>query len=215
MKIIAIAAQKGGAGKTTIAVHLATAATLAGYDAAVIDLDPQGSAASWGDDRGDDPPEVISGQANRLDKLLADAKGVGFDLIIIDTGPAADAAARRSAELADLVLIPCRPAAFDLKGIRTTIDLVETTRTQAFVVMNAAPPRSRVVDEARDVVRQLGAQIAPVTICQRAAFAHAVIGGRTAQEFEADGKAAEEIEALWQWTRGVLKIPPKQAAKAA
>ena len=55
--------------------------------------------------------------------------------MVIDTGPAADAAARRSAELADLVLIPCRPSAFDLKAIRTTLDLVEATRTPAFVVL--------------------------------------------------------------------------------
>ncbi len=76
MKTIAVAAQKGGGGKTSIAVHLATAATLAGYDAAIIDLDPQQSAASWGDDRGDNPTEVISGQAKRLEKLLTEAEAV-------------------------------------------------------------------------------------------------------------------------------------------
>ncbi len=88
--------------------------------------------------------------------LLESAAREGFDLMVIDTGPAADAAARRSAELADLVLIPCRPSAFDLKAIRTTLDLVEATRTPAFVVLNAAPVRSRAVDEARDVVIGLG-----------------------------------------------------------
>ncbi len=211
MKVIAVAAQKGGAGKTTLSVHLATAATLAGYDAAVVDLDPQGSAASWGDDRGEEPPEVISGQASRLDKILAAAKGQGFHLIVIDTGPAADAAARRAAEMADVVLIPCRPASFDLRAIKTTVDLVQTTRTPAFVVLNAAPPRSRAVDEAREVIAGLGAQVAPVTICQRAAFTHAVIGGRTAVEFEPDGKAAEEISALWEWARSTLKLAHKQA----
>jgi chromosome partitioning protein len=61
MKTVAIASQKGGTGKTTTAVHLATAATLRGFDAVVIDLDPQGPAATWGDDRGDNAPEVISG----------------------------------------------------------------------------------------------------------------------------------------------------------
>jgi chromosome partitioning protein len=67
MKTVAIASQKGGTGKTTTAVHLATAATIAGYHAVVIDLDPQGSAATWGDDRGEAAPEVVSGQASRLD----------------------------------------------------------------------------------------------------------------------------------------------------
>lgn len=93
MKTVAITSQKGGTGKTTTAVHLATAATLAGYDAVVIDLDPQGSAATWGDDRGEAAPEVISGQASRLNVLLKSAAKEGFDLVVIDTGPAADAAA--------------------------------------------------------------------------------------------------------------------------
>jgi len=209
VKTVAVAAQKGGGGKTTIAVHLATAATLAGYNAAIIDLDPQGSATSWGEDRGDSPPEVISGRAGRLEKLLEDAKAVGFDLIVIDTGPAAAAAARRSAELADLVLIPCRPATFDLKSIRSTGDLVETTRTPAWVVLNGAPHRSRTVDEAIAVVRGLKANVAPVIVCHRAAFSHAIIGGQTAQEFEPGGKAADEIAALWDWVRSLLKMPPK------
>jgi chromosome partitioning protein len=215
MKTIAVCAQKGGTGKTTIAVHLATAATLAGYDAVVIDLDPQGSAATWGDDRGDNAPEVISGQASRLNTLLESAAKEGFDLVVIDTGPAADAAARRSAELASLVLVPCRPSAFDLKAIRTTLDLVEATRTPAFVVLNAAPIRSRSVDEARDVVQGMGGKVAPVVIYQRAAYGHSVIAGQTAQEFEPEGKAAEEIAGLWRWARDELKIPPKKTKKAA
>lgn len=215
MKTVALASQKGGTGKTTTAVHLATAATLAGYDAVVIDLDPQGSAATWGDDRGEAAPEVISGQASRLNILLESAAKEGFDLVVIDTGPAADAAARRSAELADLVLIPCRPSAFDLKAIRTTLDLVEAIRTPAFVVLNAAPIRSRSVDEARDVVKGLDGKVAPVVIHQRAAYGHSVIEGRSAQEFEPDGKAAEETAALWEWVKSELKLPTKKAAKAA
>jgi chromosome partitioning protein len=160
-------------------------------------------------------PEVVSGQANRLPVLIDGARRQGFDLVVIDTGPNADAAARRAAELADLVLIPCRPAAFDLKAIRTTIDLVEITRSPAFVVINAAPIRSRAVQEAADVVTGLGAKVAPVVISQRAAYAHAVITGRTAQEFEPDGKAAEEVAALWVWVAGELGLPPAKAAKAA
>jgi chromosome partitioning protein len=215
MKTIAIASQKGGTGKTTTAVHVATAATLAGYHAGVIDLDPQGSAATWGDDRGANAPEVISGQASRLQVLLEAAAKEGFDLMVIDTAPNADGAVRRSAELADLVLIPCRPAAFDLKAIRTTIDLVESTKTPAFVVINAAPIRSRAVEEAQEVVKGLGAKVAPVVITQRAAYGHSVISGQTAQEFEPDGKAAEEIAALWAWLQKTLKLPNKKALKAA
>jgi len=214
MKTVAIASQKGGTGKTTLAVHLAAAATLAGFHAAVIDLDPQGSAASWGDDRASEPPEVVSGQASRLHVLLDGAARQGFDLVVIDTGPNADTAARRAAEASDLVIIPCRPATFDLKAIKTTIELVEITRARAFIVLNATPVRSRVVQEAQEVVTGLGAAVAPVTIAQRAAFVHCLVTGRTAQEFEPDGKAAEEVAALWEWLAGELGLPAR-AVKAA
>ena len=150
-----------------------------------------------------------------INVLLESAAKEGFDLVVIDTGPAADAAARRSAEFADLVLIPCRPSAFDLKAIRTTLDLVEAVRTPAFVVLNSAPIRSKAVDEAREVVAGLSAKVAPVIIYQRAAYGHSVISGRTAQEFEPEGKAAEETAALWQWVKGELKISTKGIKKAA
>ena len=77
MKTVAIISQKGGAGKTTLSVHLATAAALSGHSAAIIDLDPQGTAASWGDRRRADAPEVVSGQAARLGVLIEAAQATG------------------------------------------------------------------------------------------------------------------------------------------
>src|SRR5271168_5302420 len=115
MKTIAIISQKGGAGKTTLSVHLATAAAAAGHRTAIIDLDPQGTAASWGDRREAAEPEVISGQAVRLPAMVATAKENGADLLVLDTAPNADQAASYAAKIADLVLIPCRAAAFDLE----------------------------------------------------------------------------------------------------
>ena len=77
MKTVAVVSQKGGSGKTTLAVHLATAAATAGHVAAIIDLDPQATAASWGDDRAGQGPEVISGQAVRLPALMQTARENG------------------------------------------------------------------------------------------------------------------------------------------
>src|SRR3954447_26204506 len=93
MKIVAVICQKGGVGKTCLSVHLATAATMAGYRAAIVDLDPQGTASSWGDLRQADEPEVISGQAARLPQLVEAAKANGADLLVIDTPPQADGVA--------------------------------------------------------------------------------------------------------------------------
>src|SRR5947209_1413992 len=120
MKTIAIISQKGGAGKTTLAVHLATAAAAAGHAVAIIDLDPQATATSWGDDR-TNGPEVISGQAVRLPALMQAARENGASFLVLDTAPNADQTASLAARAADLVLVPCRPARFDLEAVETTL----------------------------------------------------------------------------------------------
>ena len=207
MKTVAIVSQKGGAGKTTIAVHLATAAAAAGHAAAIIDLDPQGTAASWGDRRQAAAPEVVSGQAVRLPILVDAAKAAGADLLVLDTAPNADQTALRAAQVADLVLVPCRAATFDLEAIKTTLTLAQIAQRPSFVVLNAVPPRSAIGREAAEGLEGQGAQVAPVMLSQRAAFAHGVIDGRTAQEFEPGGKAAEEVDRLYLWLCGVVDMP--------
>jgi chromosome partitioning protein len=204
MKIVAIISQKGGAGKTTLAVHLATAAALAGHVTAIIDLDPQATAASWGDRRTVGAPEVISGQAARLPALIASAEQNGADFLVLDTAPNADQVVSLAARAADLVLIPCRAAAFDLEAIETTLMLAKATMKPAYVVLNAVPPRSNIGREAAQGLTARGAQVAPHQLTHRAAFAHGVIDGRTAQEFEPQGKAAEEVEGIYMWLCGIV-----------
>ncbi len=206
MKIVAIISQKGGAGKTTLAVHLATAAALAGHTSAIIDLDPQATAASWGDRRTLGAPEVISGQAARLPALITSARQNGADFLVLDTAPNADQVVSLAARAADLVLIPCRAAAFDLEAIETTLMLAKAATKPAFVVLNAVPPRSGIGKEAAQGLAARGAQVAPHQLTHRAAFAHGVIDGRTAQEFEPQGKAAEEIGAIYTWLCGVVDM---------
>ena len=216
MKIVAIISQKGGAGKTTLAVHLAAAAANAGYRTAIIDLDPQGTAASWGDRRTAQEPEVISGQAIRLPALIKAAQENGADFLILDTAPNADQTASLAARSADIVLIPCRPAAFDLEAVETTLMLAKLTAKPAYVVLNAVPPRSGGTDkEAAARLEAQGASVAPHHLTHRAAFAHGVIDGRTAQEFEPRGKAAAEIEAIYKWICGVVDMPPHTHDRAA
>jgi chromosome partitioning protein len=215
MKIVAIIAQKGGAGKTTTAVHLATAASAAGHTVAVVDLDPQATATSWGDRRTADAPEVISGQATRLPALIAAARQNGADFLIIDTAPNADQTASLAARVADLVLIPSRPAIFDLEAIETTLLLVKAAMRPAYVVLNAVPPAGNVGKEAGDWLAARGAQVAPCHLTHRAAFAHAVIDGRSAQEFEPQGKAAAEVAALYEWLCGFVGMPTRGHARKA
>jgi chromosome partitioning protein len=216
MKIVAIISQKGGAGKTTLAVYLATAADAAGHTAAVIDLDPQATATSWGDRRVAAAREVISGQAVRLPALMKAASENGVDFLVIDTAPNADQTASLAARAADMVLIPCRPSTFDLEAIETTLLLAKTAAKPAYVVLNAVPPRSSIGKEAAAGLAASGAQVVPHQLMHRAAFTHGVIDGRTAQEFEPQGKAAEEIQQLYLWLCGVVDMPTRgQDRKAA
>lgn len=215
MKILAIVSQKGGSGKTTLAVHLATAAAAAGHSVAVIDLDPQATATKWGDRREAEAPEVISGQAVRLPALISAAKANGADLLVLDTAPNADQIAALAARAADLVLIPCRPAKFDLEAIETTLMLVQTANKAAYVVLNAVPPQGGIAEEAAAGLTATGAKVAPHQLTQRAAFTHAVIDGRTAQEFEPRGKAAREVDTLYTWLCGIVDMPTRGHARKA
>ncbi|NJM69228.1 MAG: ParA family protein [Scytonema sp. RU_4_4] len=199
MKTVAIISRKGGAGKTTLTVHLAVAACIDGKETAIIDLDPQASAAGWGDSRKQETPAVVSAQAARLPKVLEAAVNNGADLAIIDTAPHSETAALAAIRAADLILIPCRPAILDLRAIGDTIDLVNLASKTAIVVLNAVPPRGSLADEAVEAIAPLGVSIAPIRIGQRAAFVHSLTAGQTAQEYEPEGKAAEEIQQVYKW----------------
>lgn len=206
MKIVAIESQKGGTGKTTTALNLAIAAERAGQTTVVIDLDPQASAAGWKDTRLGDAPIVVSVAPARLMQALQAAENGGADLAFIDTAPHAESVALAAAKAADLILIPCRPGILDLRAIGTTADVTKIAGKPAFVVLNAMPPgATRLIADARAAVAVHGLEVAPVVIEQRAAFGHALTAGQTAQEFEPQGKAAEEIAALYRWLEVQLR----------
>jgi chromosome partitioning protein len=205
MHTVAILSQKGGSGKTTLALHLAAVAASFGQVAAVADIDPQASAATWKDSRPVDTPVVISIPAARLTQALEAARSAGADLALIDSAPHAGDVALAAAEAADFVLIPCRPGILDLRAIGATARIVKLAGKRAYVVLNAMPPNApNVLADARAAVAVHGLEVAPFSMQQRATFAHALTAGKTANEYEPKGKAAEEIVALYQWLWQIL-----------
>jgi chromosome partitioning protein len=205
MKTVAILSQKGGSGKTTLILHLAVAAQLAGHIAVVIDLDPQASAAAWKDSRKDETPVVISVPATRLPQALQAAESGGADIAFLDTAPHSGEVALAAVEVADLILIPCRAGILDLRAIGTTARIVKLGSKPAYAVLNSMPPRApNVLADARAAVAVHGLDVAPVAIQQRVAYAHSLTVGQTAQEYEKDGKASEEVTALYTWLRKVI-----------
>jgi chromosome partitioning protein len=205
MPTIAIVSQKGGSGKTTLAVHLATRAAQAGSQSCIVDTDPQASAAAWSDWRGDFLPVVVTSPPARLGRTIEGARKQGMDFVVIDTPPHADAAAREAIKAADIVLIPTRLRAFDLAALEPIVDLVAMAKTPAFVVFNAVPSGAKLLTaEAEQVAKGLGLAICPVQLGERAAFHRSSAKGETAAEVDPEGKAAKEVEKLWKWLRKQL-----------
>ena len=204
MKTIALIAQKGGVGKTTIAVNLAVAA---GIPTALFDLDPQESAVIWADRRKDELPHVEFLTERRLAEGIKAAEQKNFGLAFIDTPPAAGPQAYTAVQAADLVLIPCRPSLIDLDAIRRTAQLVKSAGVSAFVVFNAAPhSATTLLDDARAIIERAGLASAPVVLRERAAYRASWPLGKAVIETEPKGKAAHEISQLKDWVLAQLQV---------
>ena len=205
MKTLALIAQKGGVGKTTIAVNLAVAATE--VQAALFDLDPQESAVMWSDRRQAESPHVEFLTERRLPDALKAAAQRDFALVLIDTPPAAGSQAYTAAQAADLVLVPCRPSLIDLEAIRRTAQLIKSANVPAFVVFNAAPPgATTLLDDARAIVEGTGLAVAPVVLRERGAYRAVWPLGQAVTEYEPHGKAAQEISQLKNWVFAQLNL---------
>lgn len=197
MQIITIAAQKGGVGKTTLAVNLAVSAQAAGIKTAVFDLDPQESATAWSERRDAELPHVEPISARRLNQAIDAAEANGFALTIIDTPPAAGAEAAAAAQRADLVVIPCRPSLIDLDAIKRTAQLITSTGRNGVVVLNAAPPTATtLLADARTLAEATGLRVARAVLRERSVYRAAWPYGLGVVEHEPTGKAAQEVAAL-------------------
>ena len=196
MKTIAIVSQKGGSGKTTLALHLAVASAAGGRNTAVIDLDPQASAANWSDRRTAELPVVLSAHARRLPHEIRRVREIGGEMLYLDTAPHSDSAALEAARAADLVLVPCRPAILDLEAITNTLAFLRTTAKPVAVVLNAVAHTGQDAALAEEALAAHQVETCPARLGRHIAFARALISGQTAQEFEPDGKAAREIDCV-------------------
>lgn len=201
MKTIALIAQKGGVGKTTMAVNLAVCAV---GRSILFDLDQQESAVMWADRRDNESPHVEFLTERRLPEALRAAGDQGFDLCFIDTPPSAGPQAVAATLAADLVLIPCRPSLVDLYAIRRTALLVQGRGIPAFVVFNAAPHRATtLLCDARSIVEEAGLQVATPILRERGAFRSAWPLGKGVTELFPESKAASEVRSLLDWAVGV------------
>ena len=135
MQTLAFLSQKGGSGKTTLAVHTAVAAQEDGERVVIVDTDLQKSATTWSDSRQSDTPVVAPVAAAVLNNVMKASRDDAMTLCIIDTAPHAAPDAARVAALADLVVIPCRPTAFDLAAAGSAVEIVKAAGARAVFVL--------------------------------------------------------------------------------
>lgn len=205
MRVLALASQKGGSGKTTLSGHLAVQAERAGCGPVVlIDIDPQGSLADWWNERETDLPAFAQTTVARLASDLEILRQQGFKLAVIDTPPAITMAIQSVIAVAELIVIPTRPSPHDLRAVGATVDLCDRAGKPLIFVVNAATPKARITSEAAVALSQHGT-VAPITLHHRTDFAASMIDGRTVMEVDPKGRSAAEVEALWTYINDRLE----------
>lgn len=197
MKIIVVANQKGGVGKTTLTGHLAVQASLSGKTA-IMDTDPQASLSDWWNAREAENPAFVSTSIDAMIDAITELRNSGIKYLLIDTPPAVSETIHKVVSHADMVVIPTRPGPHDLRAVGKTVDIADACGKKIVFVINGAAYRARITADAAVELSQYGA-VAPIILYQRTDFASSMIDGRTAGEIDEKGKSGAEIEALWEY----------------
>ena len=208
-KVITIAQQKGGAGKTSLSIHLAVALLGQGKSVGLVDLDPQESMTSWfklrretygkEKDFGLRPATGWRAQSE-IEKMKRD-----FDLVVIDSPPHAETSTRLAIRMADLVLVPVQLSPMDIWASEPTLEMIAKERSRALVVMNRVPPRGKLADDLRQQLEDGDLPLAKTTLGNRMAFAASLMDGRGITEFAKSSTAADEMRALMDEVLARLK----------
>jgi chromosome partitioning protein len=198
MKTWAVITQKGGSGKTTIALHLGIVAESHGLRTVIIDIDPQRSALKWNMIRKGSRPTVVGSIAPDLGKVLSRYENSHYDLAIVDTSPRADRDSIEVSRRADLIIVPVRPSILDLPAVEDTLKLIKASGrlNKTVIVLNSVSASTNEARDAASVLAGLG-PLSPVSIGERIDFRRALTAGRGVTEFAPNSRAAHEVEALF------------------
>lgn len=209
MTVIAVLNQKGGAGKTTIATHLAMGLHLAGFTVTFIDTDPQGNARDWAAIREHHPFPVIGIDRPTVDKdirALAPA-----DFYVIDGASQVSDLMVSAIKAADFVLIPVQPSPLDIWASVDAVELVKTRveimdgKLRAALVVSRADPRTTLSREVVGQLEKFGLPILATQIFQRVIYPGSAVSGQTAMEVDPEHKGSKEMTALMDEVLDLMK----------
>lgn len=222
MKKVGIIMAKGGAGKSTLARHLAVAAHQEEFATVILDTDPQGTLQDWAERRGGREPHVVteySTNPDRIAKAFERIEAAGADVLIADTQGQHSPIAVNVAMKSDLVLIPMKPTPEDIRAIPATIDALRLHKVPHYVVLSQCPwntPRPKA--EAYSLLKKLGVPVWMGAIHLKDAVPSSWIAGETVLELEgltkAEQKSVEEFRSLWTWVRQELGLKASQSVAA-
>lgn len=198
--VVAVAQQKGGAGKSTVAANLAAALAGGGARVALLDTDPQRSLSRWHEER-----QKQAGRAAALHFAAPagwriggtlDALRRAQDFVILDTPPHAETDAKLAIRAADLVLMPLQPSAADLWASEATAKLAAEERRPLAVLLNRVPAQGRLREEIAGRLRAAKLRLLDPTLGNRTGFAQAFQEGLAVTEAAPRSAAATEVRAL-------------------
>ena len=200
-KVVTVAQQKGGAGKTTLAVHLAAYWAQSGRNVAAVDIDPQGSFTHWTELRFAARPNQglgfgfakLSGWRlpHELDRLARE-----HDVVVVDSAPHAQSDSRTAIRYSHLVLVPVQPSPMDLWATLPTLELAKAEKRRAMLVINRMPPRSLLAAEMAQKLNEVDAVVASIVLGNRTGYAASLGQGLGVTEAEPGSVAAQEIARL-------------------
>lgn len=198
--IISLINQKGGVGKTTTAVNLASSLARKNYRLVLVDLDPQGSATKWHDVEGNQAFEILN-RSNLFTAADLEALSTAYDYVIVDAPPAISALTRNVLAVSDVTIIPVTPSSLDIWACADTLKMAKEVREkhpglEIKFLINRKIPGTRAGKEIRQALCQFDTGVIHTELCQRVAYVDAMKYGVSVMQFAPGSKAAQEIEQL-------------------
>lgn len=215
MKVVGVLNQKGGAGKTTIATHLARGLQLDGDSVILVDSDPQGSARDWAAVSDDNPVMTVGIDRPTLDR---DVRKLPADFVVIDGAPHLESMAVSAIKSSDLVLIPVQPSPYDVWATAALVELVKQRieitdgKLKAAFVVSRAITGTTIASEIFDTLAEYDLPVLTTPIHQRVDYPRTAARGGTVFDVQAgDQAAAAEIRQLVAEVRATLSATHQEA----